>query len=389
MQKLKIGIFMDDFYPSLNGVIEVMNNHAIRLIKKGHEVVVIVPKLDNKYKDNFPYKVIRVPSVKLGKIGYNMAIPSLDLKMEKQLISENFDIIHIHSPFIMGKLGTKIAEKIGIPCVGTMHTQFDKDIKKFTKSDTITKILMKDLMTTFNKCDMCWAVNSKVAEIFKNYGASTLPGVQLTGTDFVYNKDQLTACEIVNAEFGLKKDELVFLFVGRLTIVKNILFLIESLGELKKNGVKFKMLFVGPFEDKVAIEKKVIQCDLKDEIIFTGKIMDRKLLSNIYCRSKLFLFPSLYDTNSLVQKEAAAQKVPTVFIEGSATSFLVTDNKNGFLAPNDVKAYAARVEEVLADEKLYNKVSLGSYEDLYISWDDLIDNLISDYYKVIEEKVSV
>ncbi len=380
---------MDDFYPSMNGVIEVMNNHAIRLVKKGHEVVVIVPKLDKKFDDKFPYKVIRVPSVKLGKIGYNMAIPALDMKMEKGLLDEKFDIVHIHSPFVMGKLGTKIAEKLDVPCVGTMHTQFDKDIKKFTKSDMITKILMKDLMAVFNKCDMCWAVNSKVAEIFKEYGAAVLPGVQLTGTDFKYNKDQLTSCEIVNAKYDLKKDELVFLFVGRLTIVKNILFLIESLGELKKMGVEFKMLFVGPFEDKSAIEKKVNQCDLSDEVIFTGKVMDRKLLSDIYCRSKLFLFPSLYDTNSLVQKEAAAQKVPTVFIEGSATSFLVTDNKNGFLAPNDVIKYASRIKEVLEDEELYKKVSKGSFDDLYISWDDLIDNLIEDYFKVIDEKVTV
>ena len=120
---------MDDFYPSMNGVIEVMNNHANKLIGKGHEVVVIVPKL-GKYEDNFPYKVIRIASIKLGRIGYSAAVPSLDINMEKKLLNEKFDIIHIHSPFIMGKLGIKIAEKLNIPVVATMHTQFDVEIKK-------------------------------------------------------------------------------------------------------------------------------------------------------------------------------------------------------------------------------------------------------------------
>ena len=78
-----------------------------------------------------------------------------------------------------------------------------------------------------------------------------------------------------------------------------------------------------------------------------------------------------------------------MFIEGSATSFLVTDNVNGFLCPNDVEKYAKRIINILNDKKMYYKVSEGCYNDLYIHWDDLIDDLINDYKKIIDKKLKI
>ena len=50
---MKIGLFMDDYFPSMNGVIYVMDNYAKRLGKVA-EVVVVVPYVDKEYKDDFP-----------------------------------------------------------------------------------------------------------------------------------------------------------------------------------------------------------------------------------------------------------------------------------------------------------------------------------------------
>ena len=47
---MKIGFFMDDYFPSMNGVIYVMDNYA-KLLGKSCEVVVIVPEIDKNYKE--------------------------------------------------------------------------------------------------------------------------------------------------------------------------------------------------------------------------------------------------------------------------------------------------------------------------------------------------
>ena len=56
---MKIGIFVDVFYPMIDGVIKVVDNYATRLSKVA-DVTVFCPKSsDESYKDDFPYKVVR------------------------------------------------------------------------------------------------------------------------------------------------------------------------------------------------------------------------------------------------------------------------------------------------------------------------------------------
>ena len=378
---------MDDFYPSMNGVIEVMDNQAKELIKLGHEVVVVVPTIDKNYKDDFPYKVIRIPSIPIKNLIYKAAICKMNKPLKNKLLKENFDIIHIHSPFLVGSFGVKIAKKLKIPVVGTMHTQFEDDIKKFVKLDIIVKKVIKQVCKVYDSTNMNYAVNNATVGVYKKYGVKSKIKIMLSGTDFrpLDKKEEKQAIDLVNKKLNLHKNDLVFSFVGRLTTVKNIPFLIDSLSYIKEKGIKFKMLFVGPFEDEELIRNYVTEKNLDNEIIYVGKVTDREYLKKIYKRSKLFLFPSLYDTNSLVQKEAASQKIPTVFIKGAVTADLVTDKINGFLADNDYKKYGDLVIKILNNDKLYKKVSEGAFNDLYIHWEELAKDLENEYDKLIQK----
>lgn len=383
MKRLKIGIFMDDFYPSVNGVVLVIDNYARRLSKIA-DVVVVVPYTDKDYKDDFPYKVIRVKSYKMHIIDYSFAKPIFGVEQEQKILDEKFDIIHIHSPFVMGYWGTHIAHLLHIPCIATLHTQFYLEFKRYTKSTLVSITFTKIMMQILNRCDKCYAVNPKVAEIFYKYGAKEMPGVLNNGTDLKLVTDD-NADDEVNKMFGFKKDEVVLLFLGRINILKNVLFIVDVVNALKQKGLKFKMLFVGTPEDGDKLNNHITELGLDDDIIVAGKIMDRKLIAKIYHRAKLFVFPSLYDASSLVQIEAASQKTPTIFIDGSTTSCSVKNNVNGFLAPNNVSLFADRIIEILDDKELYNKVSEGAYRDIYKSWDDLTDGLYKLYLKTIAE----
>ena len=108
-------------------------------------------------------------------------------------------------------------------------------------------------------------------------------------------------------------------------------------------------------------------------------------MKKIYARADLFLFPSLYDASSLVQIEAASQKTPTIFIEGSATSATVSNNVNGVIAKNDVQDYAKAIEKLITDNDFYKVVSEGAYRDLYKNWDDKVKEVYEKYTSYIEE----
>ena len=145
------------------------------------------------------------------------------------------------------------------------------------------------------------------------------------------------------------------------------------------------MIFVGSGQDEEELKTYVKKKKLTKDIIFAGKVTNRETLAKYYNRSDLFLFPSKYDTNSLVQIEAASQKTPTLFIEGTGTSATVTNNKNGFTSKDDVSSYADRILQIFKEEKLYNFVKENAYKDLYISWDTIVSKIYNLYVKFIKE----
>lgn len=383
MKKLNVGLFIDTWYPMVDGVIMVVDNYAKRLAEFCN-VTVFTVRPTKKVEKEYSYKVVQCKTCKFIGIDYDLPLPSFDRQFKKVIKESNLDIVHIHSPFFVGSMGVKYAIKNNIPVVATMHSQFERDFKRAVNFKPIVKGLLRHVMKVFNKCDEYYGVNAKISEIFKKYGAKHLPLVQRNGTDLLPVEDEEKAIQTVNEKFNLKKDENIFLFVGRINKLKNVFFIVDALSKLKDKN--YKMLFVGEGQDMEALKKHVEQLALQDNVIFTGKIMDRELIKAIYLRAKLFLFPSMYDASSLVQIEAASQKTPTIFLKGSATSATVIDNINGFLCDDSVDAFADKITQILNDKQLYNEVSAGCFRDLYVSWDDCVKEMYEKYLEQIKKK---
>lgn len=390
MKKLTIGLFNDSFFPMADGVIMVVDNYA-RVLSEYANVIVFVPKYTGKEYDDsiFPYKVVRCNSLKVPFLDYSLPIPKLDRKFEKELDKYKLDIVHIHSPFTMGEIGLKYAKKHHIPCIATMHSQFKQDFEKAVKSEFLAKKLNNKLIKLFNKCDECWAVNKEVARIYyEEYGYKCMPRVMNNATEMEPVDDVKKAHEFINKRYNIKKDEKVFLFVGRINTLKNILFIADSLKAVKEKDpkLKFKMLYVGAGQDEEKLMNKIAQCNLQNDAFLCGKVTNRKELAYYFSRADLFLFPSVYDASSIVQIEAASQGTPTVFLKNTATAATVTDNVNGFLSDYTVGAYSDKIIEIMHNKELYEKVSKNAYIDLYKTWKQMVDKAYELYKEFIEKK---
>lgn len=388
MKKITIGIFNDSFYPMSDGVVMVVDNYAKRLCKYAN-VIVFVPEYPEGYDDSkFPYKVVRCHSFDVPFLDYVLPTPDLDLKFKLELDKYNLDIVHIHSPFTLGLVGIHYAKKNNIPCIATMHSQFKQDFYKATHLEGLSKLLTDDVIRKFEKCDECWAVNKEVARIYhEEYGYEVMPKVMNNATEMKPVKSIKKANNYINKLYNIDKNTKVFLFVGRINTLKNILFIVESLALLKQNhpNFKFKMLFVGSGQDEELLKNHIDKYNMSNEIIMCGKVMDRTILEYYYARANLFLFPSLYDASSLVQIEASAQKTPTLFIKGSATSATVDENINGYMALNETSDYANKIYDIFSEENKYNNVCLNAYNDLYKNWDDVVKDVYKKYIKLIKK----
>ncbi len=390
MKKITVGLFNDSFFPLTDGVIMVVDNYARRLSKFCNVIVFVPNYLFSKFDDTtLPYKVVRCYSLDVPFLDYSLPIPKLDYRFIRNLDKYKLDIVHIHSPFSLGVAGLKYAKRHHIPCVATMHSQFKQDFKRALKSEMLANKFTYRLMKVYNKCDLCFAVNREVARIyFEEYHYKTMPRVLLNATDMEPIEKNNKVYKSLDKKYNIRWNEKVFLFVGRLNILKNILFIVDSLSVLKKKkpSLKFKMLFVGVGQDEDKLKERIQELNLEKEVLLVGKIEDRVELASIYKRADLFLFPSVYDASSLVQIEAASQRTPGVFLKNTATSSTITDNVNGFLSEETVGAYSDKIIEIMENKELYKKVSDNAYYDLYRTWDKAVEEIYDIYKDLIDKK---
>jgi glycosyltransferase involved in cell wall biosynthesis len=175
------------------------------------------------------------------------------------------------------------------------------------------------------------------------------------------------------------------LFVGRITSIKNIFFILDSLKLLNEDGYNFKMLYVGEGADLKKLQKKIKEYNLEDKVIANGPINDRNLLSAIYTRANLFLFPSLFDASSLVQIEAAVNETPGLFIDGAVTADTVINGVSGYTCELDNTIYKDKIKEILNDKKQLAKVSKNAREMLGKSWETIAKETYNLYIEEIKK----
>ena len=386
-KRLKIGLFLDSFFPSIDGVVNVVDNLAKEL-SIYNDVVVVVPYTESVSEDkDRPYKVIRIKSLPIPFSEYRISLMQTRMSESyKMLIEEKFDVIHIHSPFQIGVLGKKIAKDLNIPCIATMHTRFDFEIRKRINNKFVINNIISRLIKVYNACDKCIAVNNAMKKVFKDYGYLYEPVVIYNGTDLKTCKDKEIINEI-NTKYSLENVYPVFLFVGRIIDIKNIYFILDSLKLLKEEGYKFKMIYVGDGTDLNELKRRIIEYDMQDYCITTGIITDRNIISGFYKRADLFLFPSLCDASSLVQIEAAVNETPGLFIEGSVTSDTVINNGSGFTSYYSVYDYKERIKEIISDKVKLKIIGKNAKEMLGKSWKDIAKETYKLYLKELEKKV--
>ena len=383
---MRVGLFIDTFYPMVDGVINVVDNYAKNLAEFC-DVTVFCPIVNKKIITDKPYKIIQCKSIPLKITEYSLPTPRFDRNFYRRLNESNLDLVHIHSPFTVGEAGKSYAKKHGVPLVATLHSQYRQDFEKSIKLKTPTNFAMNLIMKTFNSCDECWAVNEGIKKLYEEeYGLLSPCKIRLNATDHTPLTDLETDFSDFDRCLGIEKGASVYLFVGRINYLKNIFLIVDSLAILKKKGKKFKMLFVGKGADEDRLKERVKQLNLTEDVIFLGRITDKFSLERLYKRATLFLFPSSYDANSLVQIESACQKTPTVFLRGAKTATGIIDGENGYLAENDPTAFAEKILQIESDPTLYLKVCEGAHKTLYRSWQTEIKSVYREYLRLCRKK---
>lgn len=379
--KKTIAIFCDTFFPLVDGVINVMDNYAKRLMTQ-FNVVVCVPRIKNVYVEK-EYPVMCFKSMYFEFVNNCAAQPSTDTEFKKMFKQLHVDLIHIHSPFAVGHFALKEAKRRDIPCIATFHSQFKQDFEKIVKLESITGMLLSYIMEVFNGVDEVWTMNEASRKTLLSYKFKGKCRIVTNATDFVAPNNIEEYNLIAQEKLNIKPTDNVYCFVGRLVALKNIVLVAESLAVLKSKGIPFKMIYIGDGNDRQLLEDAIKKLKLTNDVILTGKVMDKSFIGSVLSNSKIMLFPSIYDTDGIVKYEAAAFGTPTLFLKNSNASYDIINDKTGFICEDNPQDIANKLEMLYHNPNLIREVGENAKKYIYHTWDDVIDNATNIYNEFI------
>lgn len=384
MEKLKVCLVNDSFPPAIDGVANAVTNYGRVIAGELGEAVVVTPFYPNADDSAFPFPVLRYPSLDLTKaVGYRAGVP-LDAELLHDLKGRGFDIIHSHCPISSTLLARELRDQIDAPVVLTYHTKFDIDIANAVRGKLLREEAARLLAENIAACDEVWTVSRGAGDNLRRLGYQGEYTVMPNGVDFPRGRVPEALVAQTAGGFDLPEGVPVFLFVGRMMWYKGIRIILDALAALKEAGQDFRMVFVGGGGDKEEIVAVTQKLGLGGRVFFVPAIQDRTQIRAWYCRADLFLFPSTFDTNGLVVREAAACGLASVLVAGSCAAEDVRDGETGFFIEENAESMAARLLALCASPEAMARVGERAQKEIYVSWEEAVRRAYERYGTVIE-----
>lgn len=384
MEQRSICLINDSFPPVTDGVANAVVNYAKILTENGKQATVVTPAYPGADDSQFEFPIVRYPSVDLTKlVGYHAGFPFSSQTLET-LVERDFDLIHCHCPVTSAMLARALRDRIHVPLVFTYHTKFDIDIANAIKGKLLQEEAKKVLVDNITACDEVWTVSHGAGENLKSLGYQGDYLVMPNGVDFPKGRVDESLVREVTKDFDLPENIPMFLFVGRMMWYKGLKIILDALAMLKTQGRPFRMVFVGNGGDRDEVIAYSERLGLSDCVFFTAPAYDRNVIRAWYCRADLFLFPSTFDTNGLVVREAAACGLGSVLVRGSCAAEDIRDGESGFLIEENAESMARMLTALSRNPGAMQRVGKTAQDEIYISWKDAVTHAQARYEVVLE-----
>lgn len=382
--KLKVGLGSDAFPPTTDGISNVVQNYAHQISRGLGEPVIITPKNPNQQDCKYDYEIFRYKSWWLpSKEGYSIGWPFKD-ELHQAIINMNFDILHSHAPLATSYYFRRVVEKKKIPVVLTYHTKYEYDIDRRVPTKPAKDFAYHFLLNNINAADEVWVTSNGTVDSLRKLGYEGDYILMPNGCDMPVVAVSENEIKELKQKLNIAQNVPVFIYSGRMIWYKNIRLILDACAKLKRDGKEFKLIMLGFGTDENAIKRYINKLGLWNNVIWTGKIIDRRTIQEYYIVSDILLFPSVFDTNGLVVREAASAATPSLLVRGSCAAEGITDGETGFLCMESAHSIASTLEKIADNRELIRKVGGNAQSDIYISWEDAVKKAYDRYHIVID-----
>ena len=237
---MRIGMMADAYKPYVSGITNYIDLNKRYLEKAGHDIYIFTFS-EPDHEDDEP-RVIRSPGLPLADTGFFL---SLRYTREAKKLLQNMDVVHVHHPFLSGRLALHYCRPFQIPIVFTNHTRYDLYAQAYLPKlpEEVSESLLRAYMPSF-----CEAVNLVV---------SPSPGME----KILRQLDVESPIEIVpngvelerffhiepfaRSEYGFDDNDILLIYTGRLGPEKNLEFLLRAFAGVSQAIGTVRLLLVG------------------------------------------------------------------------------------------------------------------------------------------------
>ena len=196
---------------------------------------------------------------------------------------------------------------------------------------------------------------------------------------------------------GLKPEDRMVLFVGRIEPLKGVDTLIQAMSclQLKEKNRPVHLAIIGgdpaasPEEMTVEMARLQKLCDdlmVDQTVVFLGK-RDQDKLPYYYSAALLVVMPSHYESFGMVALEAMACGTPVIASEVGGLAYLVRDGETGFTIPDqEPEELCDKISWLLNDNALHETMSARAVEYAQdYAWEKIAKQIVEVYEGLVKK----
>ena len=374
-----INLFVDDN--------EIKNKYDISIYSNYCDGI---EKYANKYSNthfyyidtnNILYKIsyaIRGVIRRFLKINIKSAFTARLLKMEKNSIN-NYDVILVENY---------------ISCIEPIAKKYNGKIVAHLHNDSIINAKYHNGVGIIDKCCKILTVSEFIKNRVNSVKKTNKVEVVYNGIDRNLFKPNFNNREKLRKKYGINKDDIVFLFSGRVCEEKGVLQLIEAFKKVASKYENSKLVIVGSSffsenNDSPFIKKlKDITSSMQDKIIFTGYIKHDNI-HEIYQAVDVLMLPTMIeDAMPLTLLEGIACGLPAIVTDsGGMPEILGKDYKMIVDRKKINEELVQYMDEIISNNKIKRELAENAFKrSKEFSLEKYLDTFWKSIDCVIDEK---
>ena len=341
---MNITLVTETFPPEVNGVAMTLSRLVTGMRTRGHEVEVVRPqqKVEIRAKaaggqlivDDLLVPGIPIPFYNTLRMGLPVAG-----RLKARWRERRPDVVHIATEGPLGLAALRAAHLLGLPVTSSFHTNFHQYGGHYGLQ--LGRDLALWYMRWFHnrtRCTMAPASDLKEQLASEGFERLTVLARGVDATLFSPKKRS----EELRATWGVKPEDPVVIYVGRIAAEKNLALAVEAFLTMQQAVPRAKFVLVGDGPEREPLAKRYPQFH------YAGMRRGDELAAH-YASADAFVFPSVTETFGNVVTEALASGLVVLAYDYAATREHVWSGKNGFSVKfDDREAFLAAAGIVMA-----------------------------------------